>query len=885
MATWTEMATARRRAVALVTGGGERRVATGTDAMLREKLRVLEPLAEQFQCVRDAAALERLGEAVRRNGVMALDTETTGLSEWTDHVVGLCVYTPGERAAYIPVGHVAPDGTPAARQIPIAVVAEWLRGLAGVTTVFHHAKFDVKMLWTSFGVRVPIGWDTQIAGELLNENEPHGLKALWAKYCMDPDLPAELAPQSYDALFDDVQLATLDPSWVYIYGARDALMTYELYAFQRPFLTPTDEACERQQLVDTAELYHTTELPLIDVLLDMEQTGMAFDADYAAELTEEYERIRRELEEKLAARAAAWDWSGVDPALVAKISQPINWNSSTQMAIIAYDLAHLPSLDPAKPRSTGSPILSGWKKHPKVPPAWQDWAADLTDYRERAKLVNTYLKAFPALVNPETGRIHSTFFQNGSVTGRLCVAEGTIVAMPYRAKFPLGVRIEQVKAGDVVYSYNDAGELSTERVLWAGATGVKPTVVVAWRASGRLPTGDVCMTPEHQVRLVDGTWQAAGTLTPGMKLRALGTGHGQATVVAVTAGPTVPVYDLEVENTACFIAGGIAVHNSSRNPNFMNLPRDRMEIRRMLRAAPGYYLVSADYSQIEPRGLAHLSQDAAMMQAYREGRDLYASMAAAIWDLPYEDCLEVGPDGAVRPAAKKRRTDVKSILLGIMYGRGGAAIAEQLGVSAAEGNKIVERFFDTFPAVKTCMDWVKEQGREYGYVQTFYGRKRRLPELRWPLYEIYDRQGNRLPPALEQPEVERLQGAWSRKKVEELIGRLRLKGWQVRDNAGVVMHAERQCLNSILQGSSADITKRAMVAAWRDEALKALGFRLLTSVHDELVGEAPQATAVEALLRLEEVMRGAAELSVPVVVDGEISERWGGANLRGELLR
>ena len=860
-------------------------MASVTEAMVREKLRVLEPLAPEFECIDTDDALEALGDAIVANGVVALDTETTGLSEWRDHVVGLCAYTPGRRAAYIPVQHRDALGNRLAAQCSLAAIDAWLRRVATVTTVFHHAKFDVKMLWTSFGIRIPIGWDTQIAGELLNENEAHGLKALWMKYCMAPGLPAELVPQDYDTLFDDIQLATLDPRWMYIYGARDAKMTYELYEFQRPFLTGGDEMCVRQGLVDTAVLYHNTELPLIDVFIDMERTGFAFDADYAAALEQKYVARREQLKETLDAMAASWDWSGVPADKLAKIGQPPNWGSATQMAIIAYDLAQLPSIDPQHPRGTGSPILERWARHPKVPKPWQQWAATMIDYREHAKLINTYLQGFPALVEPTTGRIHPTFYQNGSVTGRMCIAKGMPVAL---ADGGVTRAIEDIEAGDRVVTFDGDGQPGVSVVTWAGRTGHQETIKVHWQVAAGCAY--LQCTAGHEVRLVDGTWRAAGDLVPGDRVLAWasdgGPGRGRTLtyeVEYVEAGGLCPVYDVEVVGTHCFIAGGVAVHNSSRNPNAQNLPRDRAEIRGMVRATPGYYLVSADYSQIEPRGLAHLSKDPAMQAAYREGRDLYAAMASAIWNLPYEDCVETRPDGTVNAEAKKRRTAVKSILLGIMYGRGGAAIAEQLGVSTAEGNRIVDKFFDTFPAVKTCIDNVQASAREVGYVQTFYGRKRRLPELRLPPYALFDAEGRRAPPAIEGPAVARLKQAWSRARVEAISHELREKGWRVDDHMMEVSHAGRQCLNSILQGSSADITKRAMVAVAHDELLTRYGFRMLTSVHDEIVGEAPQEYAVAALERLEQVMVGAVTLDVPVVVDGEITERWGGRNLLPDL--
>ncbi len=298
--------------------------------------------------------------------------------------------------------------------------------------------------------------------------------------------------------------------------------------------------------------------------------------------------------------------------------------------------------------------------------------------------------------------------------------------------------------------------------------------------------------------------------------------------------------------------------------------------------------VGGDYSQIEPRALAQLSGDTSMIEAYRLGRDLYATMAAAVYKKPYEECLEHFPDGSLNKAGKKRRTEMKSVLLGIMYGRSGKAISEQLEISVKEGNEIVQEFFRQFPKVKDTIDYQQEHARSVGFVTTLYGRKRRLQEINLDPYEVYDRFGKRLPDVIVEGQIKRLQESWSAKRRDEIKASMESKGWKVIDNTAIISHAERQCLNSVLQGTSADITKRALVKIYKDERLREIGFRSLITVHDEIIGEVDKKYALEAMEYLKDDMINAVEgWSLPVVVDGEITEYWAGPDitdkLRGEV--
>ena len=334
---------------------------------------------------------------------------------------------------------------------------------------------------------------------------------------------------------------------------------------------------------------------------------------------------------------------------------------------------------------------------------------------------------------------------------------------------------------------------------------------------------------------------------------------------------------------------------SSSDPNMQNIPSHNKEIRRMFSAAKGCVLISCDFSQQEPRTLAHMSQDHNMIQAYKDGKDIYAWIAEKIYKVPYEECKEFRPDGTKNPEGKKRRDSVKSIILGIMYGRGAKAIAEQLNCSVKEAQKIVDQFYDAFPKVRNWMDTTMDRARITGYVETAWGRKRRLPDLLLEPYEFKMEGGQpmdfdplafdssaevstEVPENVKREYSKRLDGAWTFDKKRQIMLEAKGRGISIKDNGGFIADAERQCINSVIQGSSADMTKLAMIAIGNDEYLKQRNCQLLLQVHDEVIAECPEEYAKECADRLSELMIGAAstKISVPMKCDAEVTRVWYG---------
>lgn len=327
---------------------------------------------------------------------------------------------------------------------------------------------------------------------------------------------------------------------------------------------------------------------------------------------------------------------------------------------------------------------------------------------------------------------------------------------------------------------------------------------------------------------------------------------------------------------------------ASNSPNLQNIPSHNKEIRMLFKAKSGYTLVGADFSQQEPRLLSFLSRDENMMNAYKAGKDLYATIASGVYHNDYWDNMEHHEDGTPNPEGTQRRSACKSILLGIQYSRGAASIAEQIGSTKEAANKIINDFYKAFPNVKKAIDDSHEMAREKGYVEDLWGRRRRLPDIQLPRYEVKDeRAENAFNPFLicedkpqESPKVKKylsmLMKARSKRDKDVIISNAKKVGLAVRDNESTIARAERQCLNARIQGSAATMTKIAMAKLHSDKELNDLGFRMLIQVHDELIGECPEANADKVAERLTYIMKTCVEdkVSVSFKCDASICESW-----------
>lgn len=324
----------------------------------------------------------------------------------------------------------------------------------------------------------------------------------------------------------------------------------------------------------------------------------------------------------------------------------------------------------------------------------------------------------------------------------------------------------------------------------------------------------------------------------------------------------------------------------------------------VLKTRRRYDFVGGDFSAQEVKVFAACSQDENMIKTYLEGKDLYSDVASKVYNVPYEQCLEFSPTtGEMQPEGKKRRTSCKSLILGIMYGRGVVSVAEQIKShdgdvtkeDIKEAKKLINDFFAMYPTAKEWIDGTHEKARKQGYVEDLWGRRRRLPDINLPRYEFTkknisnnrntlfnpllnsDTFDNKVSDEIISKYTKLLDNARSVEERKKICDAAELSdNIIIKNNSGFIAEAERQSVNSIIQGSSATMTKLAMRNIDRDPIMKEIDFHLLIPVHDEIIGECPKYYAERGKKRLAELMMeaGKPECSIPMKVDGDNWSRW-----------
>lgn len=628
---------------------------------------------DKYQCIRTETELKVYIDDCIKNNICALDTETLGLNPMLDDIVGFSLYTPGLKAVYIPLTHINYiNNQKIDNQLSKEFCKEQLQRLVAnnVKMIMFNAKFDIRVLRHQIGVYLNAYWDGYIAQKLLNENETeNGLKYLHAKYVLKGKEDAF----SFTDLFDKIPFNLIPIKTGYIYAARDAEVTYELYKYQEQFLDKNNPKCIDKELVEVANLFRDIEMPLIDVVATMEDNGIKIDLDYLHQLSEKYNKILLEKEaefyklcDKYSDKIEAYKIANPNN----KLGSMINIASSTQIAILLYDILGEKPVPKQPPRGTGEEVL-------KV--IDNEFCKAILEYREIAKLISTYIDKMENVINPNDGKVHCNFNQYGAKTGRF----------------------------------------------------------------------------------------------------------------------------------------------SSNDPNLQNIPSHNKDIRKMFVADDGYVLMSSDYSQQEPKVMTQMCGDQKMLNAYKEGKDLYAEIASLAFNKPYEDCLEfyLDKDGnkttETNKEGKERRTQAKSILLGILYGRGINSVAEQLKTTTKKAQEIQDKIFKGFPAIPKFEEASKQMAKEKGYVTTLWGRKRRLPDLQLPKYEFdfsKKQVQNFNPLDFDTDEEEYIDydaidkytklmnKAYGKMQKEQVKAKARAEGIEIKDNGGFIADAERQCVNARIQG-------------------------------------------------------------------------------------
>ena len=594
-----------------------------------------------YELVTTPDQLDTWRRRIEAADLVSFDTETTSLDSMRARVVGISLAVEAGAACYIPIGHDYP-GAPT--QLPRDTVLAALRPVlesADRPKLAQNAKYDINVL-SREGVTVAgVAHDTMLESYALNATASrHDMDTL-AKRHLDHDTIKYVDVAGKGA--KQIGFSQVDLDTACRYAAEDADITLQLHQA----LWPELEQSGRRLCV-----YRDIEMPLVPVLARMEQRGVLVDV--AA--------LRRQSGE-LATRMQA-----IKDEAKAAAGHEFNLDSPKQLQAILFDELGLPVKvkTPKGAPSTNEEALAAIADEHPLPRL-------VLDYRTLAKLRSTYTEKLADIVNPDTGRVHTSYHQGAVATGRL----------------------------------------------------------------------------------------------------------------------------------------------SSSDPNLQNIPvrtEEGRRIRQAFIAPPGSKVLAADYSQIELRIMAHLSGDAGLLKAFRDGADIHRATAAEVFGETPADV-----------SANQRRA-AKAINFGLMYGMSAFGLARNLGIDRAEAAEYIERYFSRYPGVRDFMDRTREQARETGYVETLFGRRLYLPDL---------------------------------------------ASRQAARRAG----AERAAINAPMQGTAADIIKRAMlqVDAWlttREDA------HMLMQVHDELVFEV-RADAVDTIREgVIERMQGAAELDVPLIVDVGVGDNW-----------
>ena len=575
-----------------------------------------------------------LGRFLNEQDFFAFDTETDGIDPLKAGLVGMSFAVKENEAWYVPV--------PAAREEADKILAHFSPALQNPKSlkIGQNIKFDILVV-RKYGIRIagPL-FDTMIAHYLLNPELRHGMDYLAETY-KTVRIEELIGPR------ERKQLTMRDVPVVQVaeYAAEDADITLKLKNYFTPCL-------EKEGL---ESLFYDIEMPLIYVLAEMEYTGVTLDTVALKQSSEELTTALKKLEKEI------YELAGMK----------FNINSARQVGEVLFD--HLKIEEKARKTKTGSystseEILEKMRsKHPVV--------GKLLEYRGLKKLLSTYIDALPELINPETGKIHTSYNQAVTSTGRL----------------------------------------------------------------------------------------------------------------------------------------------SSTNPNLQNIPvRDELgrEIRKAFTAEnEDCIFFSADYSQIELRIMAHLSQDAHMIEAFRSGADIHAATAAKIYGIPVE---EVTSD---------MRRKAKTANFGIIYGISVFGLAERLSIPRAESKELIEGYFKTYPDIRAYMDESIEVAKEKGYVETIYKRKRFLPDIN-------------------------------------------------SHNAIVRGYAERNAINAPIQGSAADIIKVAMVRIFNRFETEGLRSKMILQVHDELNFNVYKDELEKVKQIVLDEMENAIKLQVPLIADCGEGVNW-----------
>ncbi len=604
-----------------------------------------------YTVVDSEEGLDSLVTELSQNGGFAFSTVGTNPIAMSADLVGLSFSNAADRAWYVPLGHAA--GT----QLPMEPTLTSLRGLFAspeIPKVAHEANYHVTLL-AKHGLDVNnLAFDTTLAAHI-GGRKSLGLKAL-ALECVHIEQPPITDLTGTGRKRIPIQEASIEQTVEF--AAADADVTGQVHAVLQ------------KEIVDKGvkDAFDSVEMPLVPILVRMQVNGVALD-------TEQLNRLSDELGDQMAR---------IETEMFEVVGHKYNLNSSQQLGEVLFKELGLPPTKRTKTGySTDASALEGLKhvidqgESDDVDPKALQVLDNILEYRQVSKIKSTYAGALPALVNPETGRIHTSYNQTGSATGRVSSNDPNVQNIPVRTE--LGNRVRKA-----------------------------------------------------------------------------------------------------------FIA----------------------------QRSPEWLLLGADYSQIELRITAHMSQDPGLIEAFDSGQDVHASTASQVCDVSLDEVT-----------ADMRRI-AKIMNFGVIYGLSAFGISQQTGLSPDEGKSFIETYFGKYPGIRDYVDSTKDKVRRLGYVETLIGRRRYIPEIMSRSFHV------------------------------------RAAG-------------ERMAINMPVQGTAADIIKIAMVRLQGRIDAAGLDSLMILQVHDELIFEvrADELEEMEAIVL--DVMPSAMDLTVPLEVDLKTGPNWG----------
>lgn len=366
--------------------------------------KVLSKYKERVVVLRSENDVVQYFDNAISSGYIAIDTETTGLDHIEDKVVGTCLYYPRGKAAYIPHLHKSYlTGSPLNNQVSYDFVKQQLQRVidSHIQVLMHNADFDMRFIYYSMGIKVPCTWDTQIASRVINNTESAALKFQYAKHI-------ENTEKSYDysKLFKNVEYTKVSPDVAALYAAIDALLTYELYEYQK-------QVFEQSGNEALYSVFKNIEMPLVSVVFDIEVQGVCIDKEMSQKLSEKYTKLLNESHKKVMLEVRKYQPeidrynSGIID-IKKRLPNPINISSPSQLATLFYDVLKItPKTN--KARSTDEEALT------KIGTPLCKY---ILEYRGLLKLLTTYIDKLPECVARIDNRLHASFIQIGADTGR-----------------------------------------------------------------------------------------------------------------------------------------------------------------------------------------------------------------------------------------------------------------------------------------------------------------------------------------------------------------------------------------------------------------------------------------------------------------------------------